>query len=163
MAEWMYISIFSWPRHWLEMSGQIYAPAALPPGKVPPIGGWVDLRVGLDTAEKRKFLTLPGLELRPLGRPPRSQALYWLRYFGTDCYKILNFHPVYSKYLAIQKNTNITFYVFLKAWWFVCGLLYGALSITAYTASNGRMIDEWWHGKYLEWNSLDPNRNSIPT
>jgi hypothetical protein len=25
---------------------------------------------------KRKFLTLPGLELRPLGHPARSQSLY---------------------------------------------------------------------------------------
>jgi hypothetical protein len=29
----------------------------------------VDPRAGLDDLEKRKFLTLPGLELRPLGRP----------------------------------------------------------------------------------------------
>jgi hypothetical protein len=29
------------------------------------IGGWVDLRAGLDDLEERKFLTLPGLELRP--------------------------------------------------------------------------------------------------
>jgi hypothetical protein len=36
------------------------------------IGGWVNLRAGLDNLEKRKFLTLPGLELRPLGRPARS-------------------------------------------------------------------------------------------
>jgi Rad3-related DNA helicase len=27
------------------------------------IGGWVDPRAGLDEVEKRKFLTLPGLEL----------------------------------------------------------------------------------------------------
>jgi hypothetical protein len=33
------------------------------------IGGWVDLRAGLNDLEKRKFLALPGLELRPLGRP----------------------------------------------------------------------------------------------
>jgi hypothetical protein len=26
------------------------------------IGGWVDLRAGLDDLERRKFLTLPGLE-----------------------------------------------------------------------------------------------------
>jgi hypothetical protein len=36
------------------------------------IGGWVDLRAGLYDLEKRKFLTLPGLELRPLGLPARS-------------------------------------------------------------------------------------------
>jgi hypothetical protein len=33
------------------------------------------LRIGLDNVEKRIFLTLPGLELRPLGRPARSQSL----------------------------------------------------------------------------------------
>jgi hypothetical protein len=35
------------------------------------IGGWVGFRAGLDNLEKRKFLTLPGLELQPLGRPAR--------------------------------------------------------------------------------------------
>jgi hypothetical protein len=52
-GEWMFRSTFSRApgTHW--------------------IGGWVELRAGLDL-EKRKFLTLPGLELRPLGRPARS-------------------------------------------------------------------------------------------
>jgi hypothetical protein len=40
-------------------------------------------RTGLDVVEKRKFLTLPVLELRPLGRPARSQSLYRLRYPGS--------------------------------------------------------------------------------
>jgi hypothetical protein len=31
----MYISTFSWLRHYLEVSGQLHAPAALPPGKKP--------------------------------------------------------------------------------------------------------------------------------
>jgi hypothetical protein len=44
------------------------------------IGGWVDPRAGLDNVEKRKFLTLPGLELRPLSRPARSLSIYRLRY-----------------------------------------------------------------------------------
>jgi hypothetical protein len=39
------------------------------------IGGWVDPRAGLDNLENRKFLTLQGLELRPLSRPARSQSL----------------------------------------------------------------------------------------
>jgi hypothetical protein len=39
----------------------------------------VDPRAGVDDLEKRKFLTLPGLELPPLGRPARSQSLYRLR------------------------------------------------------------------------------------
>jgi hypothetical protein len=41
------------------------------------IRGWVDPIIGLDDVEKRKFLTLPGLEIRPLGRPARNQSLYW--------------------------------------------------------------------------------------
>jgi hypothetical protein len=43
------------------------------------IGGWVDVRAALDYMEKRKFLTLPRLELRPLGRSVRSQSLsrFW--------------------------------------------------------------------------------------
>jgi hypothetical protein len=44
------------------------------------IGGWVDLRAGLDNVEKRKFLTVPGLELRLLGRPASNQSLYRLRH-----------------------------------------------------------------------------------
>jgi hypothetical protein len=68
------------------MSGQLHDPVALTPERAPGthwIGGWVDPNAGLDDLEKRKFLTLPGLELRPLGRPARSQSLYWLRYPGT--------------------------------------------------------------------------------
>jgi hypothetical protein len=44
------------------------------------IGGWLDPRAGLDDVERRKFLTLQGLELRPLGLPARSPSLYRLRY-----------------------------------------------------------------------------------
>jgi hypothetical protein len=47
------------------------------------IGDWVDPRIGLDDVEKRKFFTLPGLKLRPLGRPARNQSLYRLRYPGS--------------------------------------------------------------------------------
>jgi hypothetical protein len=62
----------------MEVSGQLHAPAALPPGI-----HWIDPRAGLDDVEKRKFLTLPGLELQPLGRPARSLSLYRLRYPGS--------------------------------------------------------------------------------
>jgi hypothetical protein len=47
------------------------------------VGGWVDSRAGVDDVEKRKFLTLPGLHIRPLGRPTRSQNLYQLCYPGS--------------------------------------------------------------------------------
>jgi hypothetical protein len=83
----MYKSTCSWPRHWLEVSGQLHAPAALPSRKEPPgihwIGGWVGPRGGLDDVEKRKFFILPGLEVRPLCRPAPSQSQYRLRYPGS--------------------------------------------------------------------------------
>jgi hypothetical protein len=61
------------------------------PGRFTPgthwIGDWVDPRADLDDVERRTFLTLLGLELRPLRRPARSQSLYRLRYPG--CIKTL--------------------------------------------------------------------------
>jgi hypothetical protein len=51
------------------------------------MGGWVDPTAGLDDAEKRKFLTLPGLELRLLGLQARSQSLYRLLYPGSFVFK----------------------------------------------------------------------------
>jgi hypothetical protein len=76
----MYRSTFSWPRppwRWVVS----FTPLPLyPRGKIPGahwIWGWVDPRVDLDDMEKWKFLTPPGLGLRPLGRPAS-------RY--TDCY-----------------------------------------------------------------------------
>jgi hypothetical protein len=62
------------------VSGQLHALAALPRRKSPgahSIWGWVGPRAGLDDVEKRKNLTLPGLEIWPLGRP--AQSCY------TDC------------------------------------------------------------------------------
>jgi hypothetical protein len=43
------------------------------------IEGWVGPRARLNKLEGGKFLTLPGLELRLIGRPSRSQSLYRLR------------------------------------------------------------------------------------
>jgi hypothetical protein len=65
MGEWMYRSTFSSPRHWLQVNGQLHVPASLPP-LVRRLDG---PKVGLDDLEKRKFFTLPGLELRPRRRP----------------------------------------------------------------------------------------------
>jgi hypothetical protein len=54
------------------------------------IGGWVDPRAGLDDVEKRKFLTLPGLELLTFGRPACSQSLSRLPSYGGENIKIFN-------------------------------------------------------------------------
>jgi hypothetical protein len=43
----------------------------------------VDHRAGLENLEERKFLTLPGFELRPLYRPARSMYIYRLHYPGS--------------------------------------------------------------------------------
>jgi hypothetical protein len=40
-------------------------------------------KAALGNMEKLKFLILTELELRPLGRPARSQSLYRLRYRGS--------------------------------------------------------------------------------
>jgi hypothetical protein len=65
-------------------------PGRFTPGERAPgtrwIGDWVGLRAGLDDLEERKFLTLPGLELRPsVVQPVASSytdyaipAPYWL-------------------------------------------------------------------------------------
>jgi hypothetical protein len=51
----------------MEVSGQLHAPAALPPGKEPPgsrwVGGSVDPRADLDAVVKRKISQHPpGIE-----------------------------------------------------------------------------------------------------
>jgi hypothetical protein len=55
-----------------------FTPCRFIPGERTPSAHWlgscVDPRVGLEEVEKRKFLTLPGLEVRTLGRPARSQS-----------------------------------------------------------------------------------------
>jgi hypothetical protein len=44
----------------------------------------VDPKAGLGDVEYRKFLTPPGIELRPLGHPISSQSLYRLSYLGSS-------------------------------------------------------------------------------
>jgi hypothetical protein len=61
-------------------------------------------RSHLDDVEKRIFLTLPGLELRPLGRPARSQSLYRLRYSG-------------SIVLFVFFLECVTCVIYIEAWW----------------------------------------------
>jgi hypothetical protein len=67
----------------MEVSGQLHAPAALLPEKSleNPLdeAGWAP-KTGLEDVENRKFLTLPGLELRSLCLLDRSQSLYRLSY-----------------------------------------------------------------------------------
>jgi hypothetical protein len=56
------------------MSGQLHAPAVLSPVPIRLEAVWVPEPVWT-TWKKGKFLSLPGLELRPLGRPASSQCI----------------------------------------------------------------------------------------
>jgi hypothetical protein len=67
---------------WSASRPDRFAPRERVPGTTW-IGGWVGPRASLDNMEKRKFLTLPELELRPFSRPAHSHTLYRLRYRGS--------------------------------------------------------------------------------
>jgi hypothetical protein len=70
-----------------------FTPRSLYPWERPPgnhwIEGWVDPRTGLTAVEGRKILPLPGLELRPLGRPVRSQSLSRFSPMNCKTYEII--------------------------------------------------------------------------
>jgi hypothetical protein len=65
-------------------------------------GGWVGPTTGLDDVEKRKFLTLPELELRPLGLPARSQLLYRLSYPGS--YRLEDKNKILCRSMRMQSG-----------------------------------------------------------
>jgi hypothetical protein len=79
------------------------------------IGGWEDPSTGLDDVQKRKFLTLTGLELRPLGCPDCSQSLYRLHYPSSQkchggvriCYRHLKESILLSKPIYGDQQKNI--------------------------------------------------------
>jgi hypothetical protein len=71
----------------MEVSGQLHAPAALPPGKSPwyPLDrrlGGPQSRSGRGGLEKNTQLP-PGIEPQNPDRPARSPALYRLSYYGS--------------------------------------------------------------------------------
>jgi hypothetical protein len=86
MGEWMYRSTFFLTLVLVGGEWSASSPGRLTQGRhlvTHWIGGWVNPSAGLHSNEKREFLTLPGLELRPLRRPARSQSLYRLSYTGS--------------------------------------------------------------------------------
>jgi hypothetical protein len=64
------------------------------------IGGWENPRGGANDIEKIKFLTLPGLELRPLGRPARSPSLYRLHYPGSLSDKAFDLYSCGDRFVS---------------------------------------------------------------
>jgi hypothetical protein len=83
-GEWMYRSTFSAFAALAAGEWSTSCPSRFTTGEratgTHSTGGWVDPRASLDDLKKRKFLTLLGLELRPLSRPAHNQSLYWLHY-----------------------------------------------------------------------------------
>jgi hypothetical protein len=107
---------------WGEWS--VSLPVRFTPGERIPgihcIGGWVGPRAGLDDMAKRKFLIIPGLELRP-----RSQSLCRLRCPGSSSWHTDNFtRPKYmdslqgrwslSEYGSLQRKSCKPLIHFLK-------------------------------------------------
>jgi hypothetical protein len=89
---------FSWPRHKLEVSGQLHAPAALLPGKSSRYPFYRRLG-GPQSRSGRygevKLFNLRGLELPPPpNRLARSQSLYRLSY------------PGFTKWLKLFQNVS---------------------------------------------------------
>jgi hypothetical protein len=80
------------------------------------IRSWVGPRAGLDDAEKRRILTLPGLELWPLGRRTCRQSLYRLRCTGSGDY---------------QAYTNVQQSFF-------------SVSLLTYCSSSSRYLTRWY-------------------
>jgi hypothetical protein len=72
------------------------------------IRGCMDLRAGLGYIEKWKFLPPPGLELRFLGRPARSQSLYRLHYPGS---------PLIAFSMKISRLSKCYQGTFLSQYW----------------------------------------------
>jgi hypothetical protein len=73
-------------------------PCRFTPGERSPgshwLGCWVNPRTGLDGVEGRIFLTLPGLELQPLGRLARRQSLYRLSHPGSPFIDMLYYQYI---------------------------------------------------------------------
>jgi hypothetical protein len=90
----------------MEVSGQLHAPGALPPGERAPgshwIGGWIGPRAGLDAVEKRKSLHCR--ESNP-GRPARRYT-DWAIPTPTDTHA-----PTYKP---------LVYYVYVQHSYYVC-------------------------------------------
>jgi hypothetical protein len=73
-------------------------------------------RAGLDDVEKRKFLILQGLELRPLGLPAPSQSLYRLRCPGSFIlYTLLYNNCMYKTWSYMKSGTNNSSHIYSRS------------------------------------------------
>jgi hypothetical protein len=111
----------------MEVSDQLHARPHYSRERVPSshwIGGWVGLRAGLDDVEKRKFLHLSGLEIRPLGCQVRNALPTLVQSHCVKRYKHGNLLNVsfrgltaYFRNIGLNISTkmDIKFYNYLSA------------------------------------------------
>jgi hypothetical protein len=81
------------------------------------IGGWVGLGAGLDDVENRIFLPPPGLELRPIGRPARSQSLYRLSYPDFVKYQVGDLILLSKLIGDLCLSPRFIIAIKIKLWW----------------------------------------------
>jgi hypothetical protein len=81
----------------------------------------VNPRAGLDDVEKRKFLTLTGLELQSLGRPARRKSLYPLSDPGSHI-KLIVFVIIYLICLYLYCSTAHSSNSWFRDIWYFYGL-----------------------------------------
>jgi hypothetical protein len=84
-GEWMYRSTFSFNSTLDGGEWSASRPGRFTAGERALSTYWMNPRACLDDMMNLKFLNLPGLEPRPLGRPACSHLLYLLRYCGSLC------------------------------------------------------------------------------
>jgi hypothetical protein len=94
----------------MEVTGQLHAPTALPPEKEPPPR--CPLGKKLDGPQKRpgrrgEEKNLAPTQLRPLGRPARSQSLYRLRYPGSSVSILLVIEILVTLQSLLRKNGKL--------------------------------------------------------
>jgi hypothetical protein len=70
----------------------------------------------MEDVEKRKPLTLPGLDLRPLGRPALGQSLYRLRSPGFESVVVAGRRetPEIGNRIGTWKDTNCVVWIKIK-------------------------------------------------
>jgi hypothetical protein len=121
------------------------------------IGVWVDPGVGLDNLENRKFLTLPGLELRTLSRPARIQSLYQLRYLGSLIFRHVKYSPIITWWYIKQWLWIVTFEC--EDRWFMLAFVWsdGSKRWNSSIKTFGRSVGSWmgttaiWSQQQKRW------------
>jgi hypothetical protein len=127
------------------------------------IESWVDPRAGLEEVGKRKSLTIPGLELRSLGRPAHSQSLCRMRYPDISfsigkaiCIVVVNIRFLkFCKILAHQ-HRNVTFFLHCPgSHCFYCTYKYVlVLTVMVQSQSQQNLHSYFAHSHYLNHDTV---------